>query len=115
MTEYITGMVFLGTPHHGVASTSGLTTQGNIYAHIVESEFQIQDNAIQTMAHDNEVLRNTVHNFTRRVKTCQPQPELFCFYEQVSTKVGLIVGLNESPVRNISGICLIWDKLTIGS
>ncbi|KAH7120138.1 hypothetical protein B0J13DRAFT_568367 [Dactylonectria estremocensis] len=93
LSESITGMIFIGTPHQGLRDSSQLCSQGEIYAHIVESKLKIQDQSLRTMAQDNEELTNTVHDFTRRLKTCQSPPEVFCFYEEKETKIGAIVGL----------------------
>ncbi|KAF7541977.1 hypothetical protein G7Z17_g11846 [Cylindrodendrum hubeiense] len=77
------------------AVKQSLDSVANKLLRALKDKRRIQDNAIQTMAHDNEVLRTTVHDFTRLLKTCLPSPELFCFFEQKATKVGIIVGLNE--------------------
>lgn len=112
MASSMVGMVFLGTPHHGVANTSGLTTQGKVFDAIVRSEVQIQDNILHTMAHNNDVLVKAVHNFTRGIQTHKPRPpKLYCFYEEKATRIGLIAGVDLPPVRYLladktSGLCL---------
>src|SRR6478735_6385847 len=63
--ESVIGMVFLGTPHHGLRESSGLSTQSKVYQAILASKLSIQDNALKTMAHDNDLLRNSVDGFTR--------------------------------------------------
>lgn len=75
-----------------------MTTQGQIYSAIVQSKVPIQDNVLRTMAQNNDVLVNAVHNFTRMVETCKPSPKLFCFFEQKATKIGLIAGIKAPAV-----------------
>ncbi|CAG7561103.1 unnamed protein product [Fusarium equiseti] len=67
--ESVIGMVFLGTPHHGLRESSGLSTQSKVYQAILASKLSIQDNALKTMAHDNDLLRNSVDGFTRMITT----------------------------------------------
>ncbi|XDG03869.1 hypothetical protein ABKA04_003484 [Annulohypoxylon sp. FPYF3050] len=93
ISNSVTGILFLGTPHHGVNGKSELQTQGQIYDLIIKSTTQVQDNALQTMAQDNTVLVSTVHEFTRKVSVVENGPELFCFYESKASKVGFITGM----------------------
>jgi hypothetical protein len=97
--DSVTGIIFLGTPHRGVVSSSGLQTQGQIYQAIVRAKLQIQDNALHTMAQDNDLLLGTVTGFTRLVGRQQSnlKPMVYCFYEQVACKVGLIAGIPDMP------------------
>ncbi|KAH7133732.1 hypothetical protein EDB81DRAFT_805040 [Dactylonectria macrodidyma] len=95
LSESITGMIFMGTPHQGLRDSSQLGSQGKIYAYIVESKLQIQDQSFKTMAQDNGELTDTVHDFTRRLQTCPSPPQVFCFFEEKQTKVGAIVGLHD--------------------
>ncbi|KPM38862.1 hypothetical protein AK830_g7714 [Neonectria ditissima] len=97
MDNCITGIVFLGTPHQGIADNSNLSTQGKIYAAIAQANLQIQADALKSMTHHQEVLVNTVHNFARKVSTSVPRTQLYCFYEQKTSKVGRIAGLDISP------------------
>ena len=99
ISQSIRGMVFLATPFAGVENKSGLTTQGQVYEAIVAASFQIQDNALLTLAQDNDVLVSTVHEFTRKLSTSNPKPTLFCFYEQKATNIGAIVSKISTPVR----------------
>ena len=90
--------MFLGTPHRGVASSSSLQTQGQIYQAIARAGLQIQDNVLHTMAQDNETLVQTVDDFTHRIKKeGAARPELFCFFELKATKVGLVAGMEDLP------------------
>ncbi|KAH0595025.1 hypothetical protein MHUMG1_07324 [Metarhizium humberi] len=105
--ESVIGLLFLGTPHYGITESSYLNTQGQIYQAIVAAELPIEDNALHTMAHDNDLLRDTVVAFTRKIATVEPKPILFCFYEEKPTKVGLIIGQDTAPefvVNKTSGI-----------
>lgn len=52
---------------------------------------------LSTVAQDNSVLIDTVHDFTRDVGTRKPGPKLFCFFEERETPVGRIAGLDNSP------------------
>ncbi|KAI1662002.1 hypothetical protein F4813DRAFT_396685 [Daldinia decipiens] len=90
IADSVTGIVFLGTPHHGVRNESELQTQGQIYDLIVISTTQIQDNALKTMAQDNDMLVSIVHDFTRKVSANENGPKLYCFYESKASKVGSI-------------------------
>lgn len=94
-------MVFLATPHHGLEQSSSLSTQGQIYQTIVASGLQIQDNALKTMAHDNDLLVSTIHEFTTKIAALKKPPSLFCFYEQKVTNAGAIAGVKTTPVRII--------------
>ncbi|KAI3338180.1 hypothetical protein F4824DRAFT_459924 [Ustulina deusta] len=93
------GMVFLGTPFHGIASDSGMTTMGELYRTIVESNVQTQDNVLHTIAHDNDVLVNTVSEFGTLLESSlnSVKPKIFCFYEQKASKIA-------QRVAGISGV-----------
>ncbi|KAI0890817.1 hypothetical protein F4806DRAFT_485144 [Annulohypoxylon nitens] len=93
IADSVTGIIFLGTPHHGVSGKSELQTQGQIYDLIVKSTTQIQDNALKTMAQDNIMLVTIVHDFTRKVSINKNGPKLFCFFESKASKVGSITGM----------------------
>ncbi|EXA30664.1 hypothetical protein FOVG_17961 [Fusarium oxysporum f. sp. pisi HDV247] len=90
--DNVNGMVFLGTPHHGVAD-GVLSTQGQIYQSILASKLRVEPNILASVERNNDVLKSVVHNFTRRVHNIARRPEIFCFYEQRITNVGAIVGL----------------------
>lgn len=89
-------MVFLGTPHHGVADGI-LSTQGQIYQSILASKLHVEPNILASVERNSDVLKSVVHNFTRRIHNVTRRPEIFCFYEQRITNVGAIVGL-KTPV-----------------
>ncbi|KAF4494158.1 kinesin [Fusarium agapanthi] len=91
-TDNVNGMVFLGTPHHGVAD-GVLSTQGQIYQSILASKLHVEPNILGSVERNSDVLKSVVHNFTRRVHNIARRPEIFCFYEQRITNVGAIVGL----------------------
>ncbi|KAF5012594.1 hypothetical protein FDECE_1361 [Fusarium decemcellulare] len=93
LSESVIGLVFLGTPHHGLNESVGLSTQGQIYKAIIAAGLRPQENALQSMAHDNDVLRGAVDSFTRIINTTKPQPTIFCFYEERETEIGQIVGM----------------------
>lgn len=96
MANSLAGMVFLGTPHHGVQNSSAFTTQGKIYQIIAQSEVQVVNDALHTMAQDNEKLVDIVHNFTRSINNQREnKPILFCFSESKSTPIGYIVGIKD--------------------
>jgi hypothetical protein len=96
--------VFLGTPHHGVASSSSLQTQGQIYRAIAEAKLHIQDNVLHTMAQDNDLLVQVVHDFTGLIsRKGVSKPALFCFFEQKACKIGLIAGMPDVPRELIVG------------
>ncbi|CAJ0555493.1 Ff.00g055580.m01.CDS01 [Fusarium sp. VM40] len=91
-TDNVNGMVFLGTPHHGVADGI-LSTQGQIYQSILASKLHVEPNILASVERNSDVLKSVVHNFTRRIHNVTRRPEIFCFYEQRITNVGAIVGL----------------------
>ncbi|KAF5673263.1 nb-arc domain-containing protein [Fusarium denticulatum] len=91
-TDNVNGMVFLGTPHHGVAD-GVLSTQGQIYQSILASKLHVEPNILGSVERNSDVLKSVVHNFTRRIHNIARSPEIFCFYEQRITNVGAIVGL----------------------
>ncbi|KAI2603699.1 hypothetical protein GGR54DRAFT_622373 [Hypoxylon sp. NC1633] len=93
IADSVTGITFLATPHHGVRDKSELQTQGQIYSLIAQAATQIQDNALKTMAEDNDMLVSIVHDFTRKVAVNENRPKLFCFFEQKPSKVGSITGI----------------------
>ncbi|KAF7530888.1 hypothetical protein G7054_g9423 [Neopestalotiopsis clavispora] len=84
VAQCIAGVVFLGTPHSGIHNRAAFSTLGQLYQGIARSNLPVQDNALQTMAQDNEVLVKVVHEFTRTI-TIQASngngPKLFCFFE----------------------------------
>ncbi|KAI0383586.1 hypothetical protein F5Y04DRAFT_278767 [Hypomontagnella monticulosa] len=101
VSDSITGVVFLGTPHHGVVGNSGLQTQGQIYQTIVQANVQVQDNVLHSMAENNQILVACVYDFTRlisgQIPGQQHPPKIYCFYEQKAAKVGLIAGIPGIP------------------
>ncbi|KAE8442032.1 hypothetical protein EG329_003889 [Mollisiaceae sp. DMI_Dod_QoI] len=105
ISDSVTGVVFLGTPHHGVNNSSGLQTQGRIYQTICRANLQIQDNVLHNMAQDNDMLVSTVHEFTREVSRQQKSaPILFCFYEEKTSKIGLIAGISDMAPEFVVGV-----------
>ncbi|KAI2603697.1 hypothetical protein GGR54DRAFT_644549 [Hypoxylon sp. NC1633] len=100
IADSIAGIVFLGTPHRGIPESSGLGTNGQIYQAIIESKVPVQYGLMNTIAQDNEILVNAVHNFTRTVSIRGNNvPELFCFFEQKSCRVGRVAGLEDHPLE----------------
>ncbi|XXG99884.1 NAD-dependent isocitrate dehydrogenase [Hypoxylon texense] len=98
ISDSVVGMIFLGTPHHGIHGNSGLQTQGQIYEAIAAAKVQMEDNVLNTIAQDNDVLVNTVHNFTRSVTNLRNSaPKLFCFWEQKKCKIGRVAGIADIP------------------
>ncbi|RYP60580.1 hypothetical protein DL771_010471 [Monosporascus sp. 5C6A] len=99
ISDSVTGMLFLGTPHHGVKENSQFQTEGQIYQAIAETNTQVEDNVLKTLAQDNEMLVSVHYDFTRTVcKHGNCGPKIFCFFEQQKSKVGRIAGLeNVSP------------------
>ncbi|KEY73422.1 hypothetical protein S7711_06841 [Stachybotrys chartarum IBT 7711] len=95
-TSNVNGMVFLGTPHHGVADGT-FSTQGQIYQHILAKNSHVETNILHSVERNNDVLKSVVHNFTRCIHNTPNCPDIFCFYEQRATKVGAIAGLNTAP------------------
>ncbi|RMJ03475.1 hypothetical protein CDV36_014999 [Fusarium kuroshium] len=107
LSKSVVGMVFLGTPHYGIANSSGLTTQGHIYQAISKMSRVVEDNALRNMVHDDDVLRETVDSFLVRINTLNPKPTLFSFYEEKPTRVGLLAGLDIDPefvINQTSGV-----------
>ncbi|KAH8195586.1 hypothetical protein TruAng_010242 [Truncatella angustata] len=93
ISDSVVGMVFLGTPHFGLKENSQLQTQGSVYNAIVEATQSVQANLLHTMAQDNDLLVNTVSDFTRKVN--EPNgPTLYCFYEQGASNLGRIAGID---------------------
>lgn len=99
ISDSVTGVVFLGTPHSGVNGNSEFHTQGQIYKAVVEANVEVQDNVLHTLAHDNDVLVNAVHHFTRAITDKgNLGPKLFSFFEMKSSKIGRIAGINMKSV-----------------
>jgi len=104
ISDSITGIAFLGTPHRGVVSSSSMQTQGQIYQAIARAEMPIHDNVLHTMAQDNDLLVRTVHEFTSRIgMQGDSKPALYCFFEQKACKVGLIAGMPDMPKEFVVG------------
>ncbi|OTA55630.1 hypothetical protein K449DRAFT_376402 [Hypoxylon sp. EC38] len=97
--DSITGIVFLGTPHHGVSDSSQLRTQSQLYNAIVNANIQVQPNILHTIAHDNDVLVKCVHDFTRVVELLDrsESPQLYCFFEQMESKIGQKARMPDLP------------------
>ncbi|KAM0544234.1 hypothetical protein ACHAPJ_011923 [Fusarium lateritium] len=92
-TDNVKGMVFLGTPHHGVADGI-LSEPGQIYQTILASKIHHDRNILDSVQRNNDVLKGVVQKFTRRIHNMFPRPEIFCFFEQKATKVGANYGLD---------------------
>ncbi|RYP44909.1 hypothetical protein DL768_008685 [Monosporascus sp. mg162] len=99
ISDSVTGMLFLGTPHHGVKENSQLQTQSQLYQAIAQTNTRVEDNVLKTLAQDNEMLVSVHFDFTRIVgRHGNSAPMIYCFFEQQKTKVGRIGGLeNFSP------------------
>ncbi|KAI1087795.1 hypothetical protein F5B19DRAFT_474093 [Rostrohypoxylon terebratum] len=104
IADSIVGMIFLGTPHHGIPDNCSFGTQGQIYKAVMEANVHVECGLIETIAQDNEILVNTVHNFTRIVELRREDaPKLCCFYEQKASRVGRLVGLDSHPLEFVVG------------
>lgn len=106
----ITGMVFLGTPHHGADMSLS-----EIYETIRKESLQIEDGLLKTIEHDNTVLVDTVADFTREIKLRTAAPEIFCFFEERTTPIGRMANLKTHPrvlvVNESSGTLPGFQKL----
>lgn len=94
--DAITGFIFLGTPHNG-SDIAKIEAEYEIYQVTRQQNLQTKDSLLQTLVPDNTVRVNIVADFTREVKQRTAPPEIFCFYEQLPTNVGLLVGLKDYP------------------
>ena len=94
--DSVTGMLFLGTPHHG---SETLKNQKKLYSQILKAKLHVQDNILQSLAEDNDVLVGTVHSFTRDLSTRPHPPKLFCFFEQKATNIERVIGRDGPLVR----------------
>ncbi|XDG03867.1 hypothetical protein ABKA04_003482 [Annulohypoxylon sp. FPYF3050] len=104
IADAIVGMIFLGTPHHGIPDNSAFGTQGQIYKAIIEANVQVEYGLMGTIAQDNDTLVTTVHNFTRILEVRRDDaPKLFCFYEQKASRVGRLIGLANHPLSLVVG------------
>lgn len=101
----ITGMIFLGTPFQGSCLSNMGTggentgTVGEIYQVIRQQNLKIEDGLLQTIAHDNTILVDTVADFTREIQKRTAPPGLFCFFERRSTPIGKIANLKDRPME----------------
>lgn len=93
------GIIFLGTPHHGITEGARTATRTDIYSAIIKAELRIQDDIHRIMVQDDAALLSVVNDFTRQVNTTQPPPDVFCYYETKATYLGLIADVNREPVR----------------
>lgn len=92
------GMVFLGTPHHGITDGAS-ATQEQLYRAILAANMQIQDNAMRSMIQTDDHLTSVVHEFTRMVNNMgENKPTLYCFYETRASKIGKIAAIDTRPV-----------------
>ncbi|KAK8119804.1 uncharacterized protein PG998_004430 [Apiospora kogelbergensis] len=92
-----------GYPHKGVSNGSKHFTMSEVYKAILAAEVHTQDNVLHSMSQDNDVLQETVHNFTRAVGNLQARaPKLFCFYESKATNTGLVAGLKKHPLEFVA-------------
>lgn len=93
----VIGMIFLGTPHRG-SDLANSETLDKFYGLIAKTQtFVVQDDLLKTIAQDNTILMDTVHDFTRDLNTRTPPPKVFCFFEERPTPVGRIAGIENTP------------------
>ncbi|KAI0890819.1 hypothetical protein F4806DRAFT_485147 [Annulohypoxylon nitens] len=104
IADSIVGMIFLGTPHHGIHNSSAFGTQGQIYKAIIEANVQVEYGLMKTIIQDNEILVQTVHHFARAIRLRRDDaPKVFCFYEQKPSRVGRVIGLDAHPLELFVG------------
>lgn len=90
------GVVFLGTPHRG---TGDITSQGMMDAIIEQySQCQIEEAVLQSLKSENERLNDVRKDFLELCTRSRGKLELVCFYEQKSTGVGRIIGVDSMSV-----------------
>jgi hypothetical protein len=100
LADCMRGIIFLGTPHHGISGSAQSATREKIYTAIMQAQLRIEDSIQRSMVQDDATLLNVVDDFTRLVATKKPQPVVFCFYETKPTSIGLIANLRDmEPVR----------------
>jgi hypothetical protein len=87
--EWTVGVLFLGTPHGG---TKAMHTQSEFVQRIIRAQIDVEDRILQPLKEGNEMLVDVVRKFTKFVRTKQPQPRIFCFYEQKATVLARILG-----------------------
>ncbi|KAG6359754.1 hypothetical protein INS49_010806 [Diaporthe citri] len=92
--DAITGIIFLGTPFQG-SNIAHISTLRENYRVISQQNLQFKDDLLQTLERGNEILVDTVADFTREVKLRTAPPEIFCFYERRPTNMALILGLKD--------------------
>ncbi|KAJ2998949.1 hypothetical protein NUW58_g155 [Xylaria curta] len=97
ISDSVAGIAFLGTPFMGIHSNSGMATMGEVYRAIAESNVQMQDNVLNTIAQDNDLLVNAVTDFTRLLLSSSdsPKPKIFCFFEQKASHIGRVAGISD--------------------
>jgi len=99
-----TGMIFIGTPHQGAGKA--LHSQGQIYK-AVATEWRAEPGILRVLEEGNETLVDVVREFTRLVNLKSHPVNIFCFFEKISTKVGMIVNddsIQEFVVDEASGV-----------
>lgn len=99
------GMIFMGTPHHGTSGTS-LHNKGAIYKAIAAAQLHNQAGILNIFETGNEILDELVEVFMRLITLSSrpgngPDTDVFCFYEQVETTVGKIVGQPDIKVSKV--------------
>jgi hypothetical protein len=79
-----TGMVFMGTPHHG---TGQITSQGLMYKAIAE-QLDVEDSVLRALSSGDEALGDALSEFMRLVNVPTARVQICCFFEQKQTMVG---------------------------
>ncbi|KAH8650059.1 hypothetical protein BX600DRAFT_442145 [Xylariales sp. PMI_506] len=57
-----------------------------------QANIQVEEHNMTTMEHNNDTLVQLVSRFTRDLKIREPTLNVYCFFEEKKTNIGLIVG-----------------------
>ena len=91
-----TGVVFLGTPHRG---TGDMTSRGMLDTMIQQySQVRIEDAVLESLNAENESLNDIRREFVKICTLSRGRLHIVCFYEQKSTRVGRIIGVESMRV-----------------
>lgn len=99
LLQSVAGIVFFGTPFHGIEGALG---NGRIEEYVRSHGDPVKGDILSVLRPTNHDLNDTLHDFTRIATDAVRLPTIVCFYEQKASKVWAIAG--DRDAQEVGGL-----------